>query len=123
MRRNRLLSLGLFFVTLALFRGLTSANFVQWDDDINVYQNPHIQGLDWERLRWMFTDVGYAMRYKPLTWLCYALIHQWSGLKPFGYHMGSVLLPCVNSVLAVAGIRRMLAAGRRRSPWEGEVPA
>src|SRR5216684_3125099 len=107
MRQSRLRRLGLCFVTLALFGGLTSANFVQWDDDINVYQNPHIQGLDWERLRWMFTDVGYA--------LCYALIHQWSGLKPFGYHLVSVLLHCFNSVLAFAVIRRLLAAGARRS--------
>ena len=123
MRRDRFVSLGLFFVTFAIFGGLISANFVQWDDDINVYQNPHIQGLDWERLRWMFTDVGQAMRYKPLTWLCYALIYHWCGLNPFGYHLVNVLLHCVNSVLVFEVLRRLLAAGARRSPEEMTLPA
>lgn len=109
MQRNRLASLVLCFVTLAVFSRVLTADFVQWDDDISVYQNPHVQGLDRERLRWMFTDAGYAMRYKPLTWLSYALVHQVGGLNPFGYHLLNLMLHCGNAVLVFAVIRQLLA--------------
>ena len=36
--------------------------FVQWDDDINILQNPHIRGLSLENLRWMFTDYAWTRR-------------------------------------------------------------
>ena len=45
------ISLMLFCVTFAVFSRVLVADFVQWDDDISVYQNPHMQGLDWGRLR------------------------------------------------------------------------
>lgn len=111
MRRVWLTSFVLFLATLAVFSRVLLADFVQWDDDISVYQNPHIQGLDWARLCWMFSDASYAMRYKPLTWLSYALIHQVGGLNPFGYHLANLLLHCFNAVLVFVVIRRLLAAG------------
>jgi len=111
MRRVWLTSLVLFLATLAVFSRVLLADFVQWDDDISVYQNPHIQGLDWTRLRWMFSDASYALRYEPLNWLGYALIYQLSGLKPFGYHLANLVLHCLNTVLLFACIRRLLAAG------------
>jgi tetratricopeptide (TPR) repeat protein len=111
MRRVWLTSLVLFLATFAVFSRVLVADFVQWDDGISVYQNPHIQGLDWPRLRWMFTDASYAMRYKPLTWLTYALVFQLGGLKPFGYHLANLLIHCLNSVLVFGVIRRLLAAG------------
>jgi hypothetical protein len=111
MRRVWLTSLVLFLATFAVFSRVLLADFVQWDDDISVYQNPHIQGLDWTRLRWMFSDASYALRYEPLNWLGYALIYQLSGLKPFGYHLANLALHCLNTVLLFACIRRLLAAG------------
>jgi hypothetical protein len=111
MRRVWLISLVLFLATLAVFSRVLLADFVQWDDDISVYQNPHIQGLDWTRLRWMFSDASYAMRYEPLNWLGYALVYQFSGLKPFGYHLANLVLHCLNTVLLFVVIRRLLAAG------------
>ena len=99
-----------------VFSRVLLADFVQWDDGISVYQNPHIQGLDWARLRWMFSDASYAMRYKPLTWLAYALIYQLGGLKPFGYHLANLLLHGGNTVLVFGVIRQLLAAG---APGQG----
>ena len=111
MRRIWLISLVLFLATFAVFSRVLVADFVQWDDGISVYQNPHIQGLDWARLRWMFSDASYAMRYKPLTWLAYALVFQVGGLKPFGYHLVNLLIHCLNAVLVFGVVRRLLAAG------------
>ena len=110
MRRVWLASLVLFFATFAVFSRVLLADFVKWDDDISVYENPHIQGLDWEHLRWMFSDASYALRYEPLNWLSYALIYQFGGLKPFGYHLANLVLHCLNTVLLFAVIRRLLGA-------------
>jgi protein O-mannosyl-transferase len=108
-----LISLALFLVTFAVFSRVLRADFVAWDDDISVYKNPHIQGLDWTRLRWMFSDATYGLRYEPLNWLGYALIYHFGGLNPFGYHLANLLLHSLNSVLVFAVIRRLLAAGSR----------
>jgi len=110
MRRVGLTSLVLFLATFAVFSRVLLADFVRWDDNISVYENPHIQGLDWARLRWMFSDASYGMRYKPLTWLAYALVHQVGGLNPLGYHLANLLVHCFNAVLVFVVIRRLLAA-------------
>ena len=106
---------------MRLFSRVLFADFVQWDDDISVYQNPHIQGLDWDRLCWMFSDASYAMRYKPLTWLAYAVIHQAGGLKPLGYHLANLLLHSCNAVLAFLVIRRLLATAAPAQWMEGPL--
>jgi len=111
MRRVWLISFVLCLATLAVFSRVLLADFVLWDDDISVYRNPHIQGLDSTRLRWMFSDASYGLRYEPLNWLAYALIHHFSGLNPSGYHFANLLLHSLNTVLVFIVIRRLLAAG------------
>jgi len=118
----------LFLVTLAVFSGVLTADFVQWDDDISVTQNAQVQGLDLARLVWMFTDAGYAMRYKPLTWLIYALVHQCCGLSPFAYHLVNLIFHCLNAGLVFALIRRLLvlsspAGGIAQRLREATLPA
>src|SRR5712691_5645061 len=99
-RRDWIAGAVLFGLTFAVFSRVLQAEFVEWDDDISVARNAQVQGLDWQRLRWMFTDTSYAMRYKPLTWLSYALIYQFGGLKPFNYHLVNLLFHSLNAVMA-----------------------
>jgi protein O-mannosyl-transferase len=109
MRRNWITGLVLFLVTIAVFSRVLAANFVQWDDDISVTQNALVQRLDWGSLLWMFTDASYAMRYKPLTWLTYALVHQCCGLSPFAYHLVNLVFHSLNTVLVFVIMRWLLA--------------
>ena len=99
-------------VTAALFWPVLQADFVAWDDNIIVYKNPHLQGLTFESLRWMFTDAGYTLRYQPLTWLTWSAIHEWSGLDPFGYHFVSLICHCFNVALVFLLIRKLLLLAR-----------
>jgi protein O-mannosyl-transferase len=108
MRRDWVCGPTLFLVTLAVFSRVLGADFVQWDDDISVAQNPHVQGLDGGRLLWMFSDASYAMRYKPLTWLAYALVHQCCGLSPLAYHLVNLGFHSLNAVLVFVIIRALL---------------
>jgi Flp pilus assembly protein TadD len=101
----------IFLVTACVFFSSLGNGFVQWDDDNTFYLNTHIQGLDIQRLHWMFTDVDYSMRYKPLSWLVYALIFAVNGLNPFGFHLVALLFHCSNGVLVYITLRRLLEIG------------
>lgn len=101
----------LFVLTACAFLPALGNDFVgQWDDDLSIGQNPHIQGMDAQRLRWMFTDVSYVMRYKPLSWVTYALIYEMNGLKPFGFHLVGLIFHCLNAVMLYLVLRRLLEA-------------
>ena len=104
---------GVFFRTL-------ESGFLRWDDDINVFENEKVQGLTAANLRWMFTDFEQAIRYKPLSWLAWATVHEVFGLNPFGYHLANVLLHCVNTVLVFLLIQRLLTLSSSLTPIGGK---
>ncbi len=107
-QRTVTIVLALVAVVFGLFFRTLESGFLRWDDDINVFENPHVQGLTGENLRWMFTDFEQAIRYKPLSWLAWAVAHEFFGLNPFGYHLANLLLHCANAVLVFLVIRRLL---------------
>ena len=111
---------------MAVFWRVLGNGFVQWDDDIMVYQNPHIQGLDAKRLLWMFTDVAYSMRYKPLTWLCYAVVYSLRGFDPLAFHLVGVLFHCANTILifvVLKLLRQVSLQQARRRHLPGAFPS
>ena len=108
MRRHLFVIALLFLVTFGVFSRVLQADFVAWDDEASVVQNTAIQGLDAQRLGWMFTNVSHVMRYKPLGWLSYALIHAVAGLNPSAYHLASLLFHCLNVVLVYWLTRELL---------------
>src|SRR4029434_3318977 len=87
-----------------------SADFVEWDDNLNIYGNPHVRGLTVENLRWMFTDVTYARRYMTLGWLGWAVNHAVFGLGPRACHTGNLLFHAANAVLIYVLFARLLCA-------------
>ena len=118
--RTTAIVLALLAVVFAVFFRTLESGFLRWDDDINVFENPRVQGLTAENLRWMSTDFEQAIRYKPLSWLAWALVHEVFGLNPFGFHLANVLLHCVNTVLVFLLIRRLLALSSSLAPTGGE---
>jgi tetratricopeptide (TPR) repeat protein len=99
----------LILVIVAVFSQVPHAQFVQWDDDINIYRNPHHGGLSWERTQWMFTDTQYVLYYAPLSWLTLSIVCQFWGLNPFGYHLASLLLHTINTLLVFFLIKKYLS--------------
>ena len=112
--QTRLL-LALLAITLAVFVGVCGHEFVQFDDNVNIYANPRVHGLTWENLRWMFTDTDYARRYMPLGWLCYAVDYQVFGLNPQAFHVGNLLFHLTNVVLLYFLLKRLLLLASARS--------
>ncbi len=77
---------------------LLDFEFVNWDDDVKVYNNIYIQKLDWAFVQWAFTEV-YQASYHPLTWFSHALDYRLWGLNPLGHHLTNLVLHCLNVYL------------------------
>lgn len=80
----------LLSVTLALY-GITLYFQFAWDDVVYITQNYRIQGLSRPRMQaiWSGTYLGH---YAPLHHTFLALLHYFSGLDPFGFHLGQLLV-------------------------------
>jgi len=96
-------------VTALAYLPVLSFGFVNWDDDIYLYQNTHIRALDLTFLKWAFTEY-YAANWHPLTWLSHALDIRLWGLKPAGHHATSLLLHMTNAGLAAFFALRLIRA-------------
>jgi tetratricopeptide (TPR) repeat protein len=85
-------------------------DFVNFDDDDYVYENPVVQkGLTWEGFRWALT-YGNIGHWHPLTWVSHMLDCQFYGLNPGGHHLTNVLLHTAAAILLFLVLRRMTGA-------------
>lgn len=90
---------GLWAACLVTFWPVLSGGFLTADDRLNIVDVKEIRALGPENLRWMFFDFGPDIRYKPITYLSWAIIHAIGGLKPFLFHIANLVLHCVNACL------------------------
>src|SRR5271155_4739289 len=75
-----LLALLLGVLTVALYWPALSHDFINYDDDVYVTANIHVQaGLTWENIKWAFTN-PVASNWHPLTTLSHMLDCQVYGL-------------------------------------------
>ena len=95
-------------VVAAFFPALAN-QFVNWDDDLNLTDNPYWRGLGPRQLRWMFT-VMHGGHYQPLSWVSYAVDYQIWGLQPFGFHLTNLVLHAANAVLFWLVVMELLRA-------------
>jgi protein O-mannosyl-transferase len=85
--------------TFVLFLPVVHNDFINLDDGVYIYQNPHVaSGLSWENIRWSFEHV-YAGYWAPLTWISHMIDCSLFGLHPAGHHLVNVLIHTVNAVL------------------------
>ena len=70
--------------------------FVEWDDQMNLYENPDYRGLGAAQFRYFFTTVLMG-HYIPLTWSTFGLDYVLWGMNPMGYHLTSLVLFAANA--------------------------
>jgi len=94
---------------IASYLPALSYQFLNWDDNLYVLNNPWIRAWSSENLAYIFTKPYYA-NFLPLHLVSYMVDYSVWGLNPFGYHLQSILLHAVNAVLALVVVRRLLGS-------------
>jgi len=107
MNRQLVVVLLLVAVTLAAFWQALGCGFVNYDDDVYVLTNKHVQaGLTSREIRWAFT-ASYQATWQPLVWMSYMTDYQFYGLRPRGYHLTNLLFHLAAVLLLFAVLNRM----------------
>src|SRR5437899_1415573 len=100
-------------LTVLVFAPAVRHDFVSFDDDLYVSENPEVlSGLTGPGLRWAWTTLhmGY---YQPLTWMSFQLDAQLFGPKPWGFHLSNILWHAANVALVFLLLRRLTGAPGR----------
>ena len=97
----------LLLAVLLVFGQTTQFGFVNYDDPLYVYENPHVvQGLTVESVSWAFTG-SHGANWHPLTSLSHLLDYQLYGRDAAGHHATSVLLHAAAAILLFQVLWRM----------------
>ncbi|MGD0078005.1 MAG: hypothetical protein ABSB91_05175 [Sedimentisphaerales bacterium] len=110
------------------FAGVRKNDFVNYDDDSYIIENPQVQnGLNLKSIAWAFTTIhtGY---WHPLTWLSHIIDCSVFGLKPAGHHLVSVGFHIANVILMFLILKAMTDStpdkgirGQASSPQAGTI--
>ena len=104
-----LICLTLGLITLGLYLPTLRHEFLLYDDQQYVTENPQVlAGLTARGFAWSFGF--HAGNWHPLTWLSHLLDSQVYGMKPAGHHFTSALLHAANTVLLFLALRRLTGA-------------
>ncbi len=110
MSRPRLIALLLALVTLVVYLPAVRCDFVNFDDQLYVTENPHVQGgLTWPDIEWAFTTF-HAANWHPLTWLSHMADCTLFGLNPAAHHFVNVLFHAANTALLFLLLLRLTGA-------------
>ncbi len=105
-----LICLALALLTLVAFWSVQDGAFINYDDDVYVYENFHVQaGLNPDSIRAAFsTDLLQRVtNWHPLTWLSLMLDASLFGLNPSGYHLVNLFLHILSTILLFLVMSRM----------------
>ena len=95
------LGIGLFLIaiTWAVFGQTFRHQFVNYDDPLYVYDNPHVRaGLSWQGIEWAFTHV-HSENWHPLTTISHMLDCELFGVNPGPQHLINVFWHSIAGLL------------------------
>ena len=78
-------------ITTLLFLNTLQNGFVNWDDPLNLLENPNLNGFTFENITGIFTSTIIG-NYNPLPIFMFAIEKAIFGLKPFVFHFNNLLL-------------------------------
>ncbi len=92
-----------------------------YDDQVNIVDNPNFRGLGLTQLRWMFTTFHLG-HYQPLSWVTLGLDYVLWGENPCGYHLTNLILHVANAVLVYLLALAVLGEKRGQEPFAAQRP-
>jgi tetratricopeptide (TPR) repeat protein len=93
-------------VTFLFFSPVLKNDFVNWDDDVNVIQNPNVRELNAASIKDMFSHTVISA-YTPLTTLSFAVENKLFGMKPGVFHLNNLLLHLLCTLLVFIFLRKL----------------
>jgi protein O-mannosyl-transferase len=105
-----LMAVVLALVTVAIYWPAMRHDFVNYDDDLYVTSNVHVQaGLTLASMKWALLH-PVTSNWHPLTIWSHMADCQFFGLNPWGHHLTSVLLHALSTVLVFLFLRGLTGA-------------
>jgi tetratricopeptide (TPR) repeat protein len=99
------------------FGGALDHQFLDYDDNTYVYQNPWItQGLSLSAIAWAFTHV-HANNWHPLTTISHMTDCQLFGLQAWGHHLTNIVLHALATIFLFFALRELSGATKRATIW------
>jgi tetratricopeptide (TPR) repeat protein len=109
-RRDLLIAAALAVITLAVYGQVINHQFINYDDDIYIHDNPMVmKGLTLKGIGWAFTTF-HAGNWHPLTWLSHMFDSQIFGLSAGGHLMMNVLIHVLNTLLLYFFLKQLTQA-------------
>jgi protein O-mannosyl-transferase len=97
--RDLLICICLAAVTAGVYARTWNMQFVNYDDEGYVYENPHVMnGLSWPGVKWAFETSDLA-NYHPLTWISFQADASLWGAHPRAMHLENVAIHAIDTVL------------------------
>ena len=101
-------------ITFIVYLTSLHNGFVSWDDNLYVYDNPHIRSFNAAFFRWAFLEF-HAANWHPLTWISHALDYAVWGLNPLGHHLTNNILHALNTFFVVILSTTLVEACNRKA--------
>ena len=97
----------ILITTLAIyFKVLHYGLLYTWDDNLYITENKDITALHFANIKKFFTTF-YVANYQPVTMLTYAVDYLIGGRNPLAFHLTSILLHLLNTLLVFVLVRKI----------------
>jgi protein O-mannosyl-transferase len=116
-----IISAFIFILTMMTYVNAVNADFVNWDDDTYITENPLVRSLSPASIAQIFSTTHFYA-WIPLTLLSHAIDVAVWGMNPKGHHLTSLLLHSTNAVmLFLACLMLLKSLKHRTAETKGEV--
>ncbi len=105
-------------MAFAVYLPALQNDFLNWDDNIYVVENPFIRSFNANLFKGAFFQFTLG-NWHPLTWISHALDYVVWGLNPLGHHLTNIVLHSMNTFLVVLLIMMLLEVARERTSGQG----
>lgn len=104
------LAVGLALATFLIFFPVAGFEFLNYDDDVFVTNNPNVApGLTWKGIKWAFTsaDIDY---WRPLSWLSHMVDIEFFGAVAGLHHLTNLVIHIGAVIFCLLAFHRLTAA-------------
>jgi hypothetical protein len=98
-KHSILVVLMLIILTLGVYWPVQNYEFINFDDNVYVTENSHIQsGITLDGFCWAFSTKYFGL-WNPMVWLSFMFDYQLFGFNAGGYHWTNVIIHIFNTIL------------------------